>query len=82
MDIDGSLISDLEAYQLTKLKTLTHLSIKSKHVSTIDCYFLTNAFIDHLTLNLNETSLSHINLQQGSFDEDKVSYLLKLLANK
>ena len=30
LDIEGSLISDIEAFQIVKLKSLTHLSIKSK----------------------------------------------------
>jgi Leucine-rich repeat (LRR) protein len=29
LDIDGSLISDIEAFQIVKLKSLAHLSIKS-----------------------------------------------------
>jgi Leucine-rich repeat (LRR) protein len=30
LDIEGSLISDIEAFQIVRLKNLTYLSIKSK----------------------------------------------------
>jgi hypothetical protein len=72
LDLDGSLINDLEGSQLAELKGLTHLSIKSIVKRYADCLLLTDIFLDWLIRFAPKSKLGKTLIEGCRFEESKV----------